>query len=160
MSLFEDILENLDLFDIDGETPLDEGIRRYVLILRAQGIETFESCQGGEGHSFTEPTVRFHGNQVEGYRAFAAAMNYGLPVSSLRRYYQVIDGQLEGPSWEMTFPQQHPEHHETLLAEGIRQIGVTIGMIPDDASLTGPELVAMADNITVYLKAERERDGK
>lgn len=83
--------------------PLDPGIRRYVLILRGQGIETFESCQGGDGHVFPEPTVRFHGNSVEGYRAFTAAMNYGLPVSALRRYYQVIDGQLEGPWWEMTF---------------------------------------------------------
>ncbi|MGI8738532.1 MAG: hypothetical protein ACR2KU_02420 [Gammaproteobacteria bacterium] len=102
---YTDILENLDAYDPvpEGELVLDKGIRRYVLILRAQGIETFESCEGGEGHCFPEPAVRFHGNSVEGYRGFTAAMNYGLPVYSLRRYYDVIEGQLEGPWWEMTF---------------------------------------------------------
>lgn len=109
MTLYENVLENLDHFDIDDETPLDKGIRRYVLILRAQGVETFESCQGGKGHSFAEPGVRFYGNHVEGYRAFAAAMNYGLPVRSLRRYYQVNDGALEGPWWELTFRAQASE---------------------------------------------------
>lgn len=82
---------------------LDKGIRRYVLILRSNGIETFESCQGGDGHCFSEPTVRFHGPIPEGYRAFGIARAYGLPVASLRRYYSVEDGELVGPRWEMTF---------------------------------------------------------
>ena len=50
-----------------------------------------------------EPTVRFHGNAWEGHRAFAIAMERGLPVLAVRRSYSVIDGQLEGPWWEMTF---------------------------------------------------------
>ncbi|MEX2125742.1 MAG: hypothetical protein WD795_17775 [Woeseia sp.] len=100
---YHNALDSLDDYDIEGGMPLDQGIRRYVLVLRAQGIETFESCEGGDGHAFLEPTVRFHGNGQEGYRAFAAAMNYGLPVFSLRRYYNVSEGQLEGPWWEMTF---------------------------------------------------------
>jgi len=79
------------------DMPLDRGIRRYVIVLRREGVETFESCEGGQGHAFTEPTVRFHGNGAEGYRAFAAAMSNGLPVLSLRRYFQVTDGWLEGP---------------------------------------------------------------
>jgi hypothetical protein len=82
---------------------LDKGIRDYVVKLRLEGIETFESCQGGEGHAFPEPTIRFYGNAYEGYRAFAAAMNHGLPVLSLRRVWDVADGALEGPWWEMTF---------------------------------------------------------
>jgi len=89
--------------DTLGETPLDKGIRRYVLALREEGIETFESCEGGSGHSFAEPTVRFHGNAFEGYRAFTAAMNRGLPVCSVRQAYDVIDRRLVGPWWEMTF---------------------------------------------------------
>jgi hypothetical protein len=93
----------LERFEPATDLALDPGVRRYVLALRSAGIETFESCQGGPGHCFPEPTVRFHGNSVEGYRAFTAAMNHGLPVLSLRRYYQVVDGQLEGPWWEMTF---------------------------------------------------------
>ena len=103
VKLAKDVLSDLDKYDPGGEMALDPGIRRYVLILRAQGIETFESCQAGEGHCFPEPTVRFYGNSFEGYRAFTAAMNFGLPVSSLRRFYDVNDGQLEGPHWEMTF---------------------------------------------------------
>jgi hypothetical protein len=95
--------DTLDRHDIDGETPLDPGIRRYVLVLRAQGIETFESCQGTDGHSFLEPTVRFHGGPGEGYRAVAIAIAHGLPMSALRRYYDVLDGWLDGPRWEMTF---------------------------------------------------------
>ena len=87
----------------DLETFLDPGIRRHVTILRANGIETFESCQGGDGHSFPEPTVRFHGNSYEGHRAFAVAMTHGLPVLSIRHVYDVNEGILEGPRWEIVF---------------------------------------------------------
>jgi hypothetical protein len=107
--LQEELEERLESFDPDGDTPLDPGIRRYVLVLRSEGIETFESCQGGPGHAYPEPTVRFDGNAFEGYRAFTAAMNYGLPVLALRRIYQVTDGQLVGPWWELTFRTTDPE---------------------------------------------------
>ncbi len=82
---------------------LDHGIRGYVVALWAGAVETFESCQGGPGHSFPEPTVRFHGNAFEGYRAAAVAMNSGLPVLELRRVWDVNELSLEGPRWEMTF---------------------------------------------------------
>ncbi len=55
------------------DPPLDPGIQNAVLLLRRAGIETFESCEGGEGHSYPEPTVRFHGHRDEGFRAFAAS---------------------------------------------------------------------------------------
>lgn len=45
---------------------------------------------------------------MEGYRAFAIAMDYGMPVLSLRRFYHVTDGWLEGPWWEMTFRTTDP----------------------------------------------------
>lgn len=96
-------MKNLDEFEQGLDLALDPGIRKYVLLLREAGIETFESCEGGDGHAFTEPTIRFYGNSTEGYRAFAAAMDRGLPVLNLRRSFQVIDGWLEGPWWEMTF---------------------------------------------------------
>ena len=85
------------------EPPLDAGIERVVLILREQGIETFESCEGGVGHAFPVPTVRFHGEHSEGFRAFAIAQCHALPVSELRRVWDVIAGEPEGPHWEMTF---------------------------------------------------------
>ena len=72
-------------------------------VLWENGVETFESCEGGNGHPFPEPTVRFHGGQAEGFRALSIAIQHGLKVSALRRYYAVIDGEPHGPHWEMTF---------------------------------------------------------
>lgn len=85
------------------DSPLDPGIEGAVLALAAGGIETFESCQGGPGHAFPEPTVRFHGDSVEGYKALAVALRAGLRVLDLRRVWPVIDGEPTGPWWELTF---------------------------------------------------------
>jgi hypothetical protein len=83
--------------------PLDPGIAGAVAVLRLAGIETFESCQGGPGHAYPEPTVRFHGYREEGFRALAAAIQGGLRVSALRRVWVVLDGEPTGPHWEMVF---------------------------------------------------------
>ena len=45
---------------------LDRGIRKAVERLRASQIETFESCEGGAGHAFPEPTIRFYGTPEAG----------------------------------------------------------------------------------------------
>jgi hypothetical protein len=37
---------------------VDPAIKHAVAVLRSYGVETFESCQGGEGHAYPEPTVR------------------------------------------------------------------------------------------------------
>lgn len=79
------------------------GIRQYVEILHNAGIETFESCEGGNGHSFPEPTVRFFGDNSEGYRALAIAIQHALPVNSLRRVWSIINNEPTGPNWELTF---------------------------------------------------------
>ena len=83
--------------------PLDKGIKREVSILAENGIETFESCEGGEGHSYPEPTVRFFGGKAEGFKAFAIAMQNGLDVKDVRRTWVILDGEPIGPYWEMTF---------------------------------------------------------
>lgn len=87
-------------------SPLDLGIAPFVVALRAGGIETFESCQGGDGHAFPEPTVRFRGEISEGPRGYAVAVTAGLPVLELRRVWPVIDKELTGPWWELTFRQK------------------------------------------------------
>jgi hypothetical protein len=89
--------------ELHFEPPLDEGIRNVVEILIECGVETFESCQGGDGHSFPEPTVRFEGEMSEGLRALSVALAYGFPVAELRRTWRIQDGMLHGPWWEMTF---------------------------------------------------------
>src|SRR5580765_3194743 len=92
-------LESLDQFDPAPAMPLDPGIREYVLILRSGGIETYESCDGGAGHAFPEPTIRFSGNNGEGFKALSIAMTYKLPVLALRRAWRMDDGELTGPWW-------------------------------------------------------------
>ena len=67
------------------------------------GVETFESCEGGNGHAYPEPTVRFHGQRPEGFRALSIAMQNGLEVSELRRVWDIIDGEPTGAWWEMIF---------------------------------------------------------
>ena len=89
--------------DLYFEPPLDEGIREIVTVLVANGVETFESCEGGAGHSYPWPTVRFEGSSSEGLRALSVAIAHGLPVDNLRRAWGVIDGLIHGPWWEMTF---------------------------------------------------------
>lgn len=88
---------------IDYDPPLDHGIENAVNVLQYAGIETFESCEGGSGHAYPEPTMRFHGDQAEGFRALAAAMHGGLHVSELRRVWPLLEGEPTGPWWELTF---------------------------------------------------------
>lgn len=83
--------------------PVDAGIEAIVRVLWENGVETFESCEGGPGHSFLEPTVRFHGGHAEGFRALGVALQHGLRVAHLRRYWAIENGEPHGPHWEMTF---------------------------------------------------------
>jgi len=83
--------------------PLDKGIKRYVEILVAAGIETYESCEGGEGHAYPEPTIVFHGEIGEGFRALAIAIENGLPIYEIRQFWSIRDLQPVGPDWAMTF---------------------------------------------------------
>jgi hypothetical protein len=83
---------------------IDPGIRQAVERLQACGIETFQSCEGGPGHSYPEPTVAFYGTPEAGWRAVAVCLAYGLPLMSLRRVWDVLDSnEPTGPHWEVTF---------------------------------------------------------
>jgi hypothetical protein len=110
------------------DPPLDEGVRDIVLTLLANGVETFESCEGGRGHSFPEPTVRFEGSSSEGLRALSIALEHGLPVSELRRSWGVIDGAIHGPWWVMTF---HPPRDSPLWIERDTAARFAAGKISD-----------------------------
>jgi len=90
------------------ELGLDPGISDAVRVLREADVETYESCQGGEGHTYPEPTVRFHGEQSEGFRALAVAMEAGLPIAELRRVWVMQDGEPVGPDWELVFYSETP----------------------------------------------------
>lgn len=84
---------------------LDPGIRDIVRLLYEGGVEVFESCQGGEGHSYPAPTVRFAGQRQDGFRALALALALCArkKVSFLRRIWTVLDDEPTGPYWEIVF---------------------------------------------------------
>lgn len=88
---------------IDADCPLDRWISYAVKVLREGGIETYESCGGGSGHAFLEPTVRFYGPLPAGFHAVSIALTFGLPARALRRFWTVSDGEPVGPYWELTF---------------------------------------------------------
>jgi hypothetical protein len=90
---------------------LDPGIAPFVKILYDNGVETCESCQGGDGHkenpggkhAYPEPTIVFYGGPEAGMRAYAVALMFDLPVQDVRRVWRVKDRELTGPYWQMTF---------------------------------------------------------
>ncbi len=84
--------------EIEG---LDPGIKEPLQLLLDHGVETFESCQGGDGHCFAVPTIRFHGSKAEGFRVLGIALQHGLKVTDLRRYWAIEDGEPAGPHWEI-----------------------------------------------------------
>ena len=89
--------------------PLDYGIERAVLILRSHGIQTIESCQGGKGHSYMEPTVTFHGGFAEGMNALGIALQHGMPVSEIRKVWGVSEGEIyEAPEMQIVFFEHVP----------------------------------------------------
>lgn len=86
----------------DFDPPLDPGIKNAVEILCKAGIETFASCQGGEGHVYPVPTIRFYGERQTGWAALAIILMNGIAVDTLRRIWPIIDGEPTGPYWEIT----------------------------------------------------------
>lgn len=82
---------------------LDAGIREIVRALHAGGIDTFESCEGGDGHAFGEPTVKFYGTAAAGWHALAVCKDAGLPVRRLDRSWDLDDGEPSGPYWRLVF---------------------------------------------------------
>lgn len=99
-----DYLTDADLARIIcPDSPLDVGIARTVWKLREAGVETFESCEGTEGHTHREPTVRFYGGAGAGWHALSVCYNHDLPVKALRHVWQLEDGVPAGPFWELVF---------------------------------------------------------
>jgi hypothetical protein len=87
---------------------LDPGIRAAVELLDQAGIETFESCQGGQNHAYPEPTVAFAGSRCEGWRALAAVLAYGADrglgrLRCLRREWSIRDGEPTDLHWELVW---------------------------------------------------------
>jgi len=69
---------------------IDPLILPAVKILNHFGFKTFESCEGGEGHAFPEPTVRFEGTELDLLRAYDICQMMGLPVYETRRVFRKV----------------------------------------------------------------------
>jgi hypothetical protein len=83
---------------------MDPGIAPFVNVLDAAGIETYESCEGGESHAYAEPGIRFHGDIGAGFKALSVAVEHGFPVCDLRRFWSIRkSGEPDGPHWELVF---------------------------------------------------------
>lgn len=97
--------------DICPGHPIDVGIVRAVKVLRDAGFDTFEACEGGVDHAYAEPTVRFEGDDAEGWLALDTLTAHGLAPRRLSRSWSVSElndrraaGQgVPPPFWEVTF---------------------------------------------------------
>jgi hypothetical protein len=91
---------------------LDPGIRFAVRVLHANGIETGQSCQGGEGHCYDRPTVDLWGEGADGAPGFAALHaleQYGLRVESVALHWTVERGLPFQRFWRIALAQAWPE---------------------------------------------------
>lgn len=84
---------------------LDAGVRFAVRVLHANGFETCQSCQGGRGHAYLEPTVEMiaGADDAEGFGALAALQAYGLPLSEISIVWHVRSGLPYEKNWRITF---------------------------------------------------------
>lgn len=117
--------DELDMWarEVGGELPIDPGIAWAVKVLRDGGVETCESCEGGPGHAFPEPTVQFFGERPAGWAALAAAQDAGLPVLYLRRVWPILDGEPSAPVWELVFREAVRDLRSAPEHEGCNYLG-------------------------------------
>jgi hypothetical protein len=82
--------------------PLDLGIVEPVKALMDAGLQTAESCEGGEGHAYDRPTIVLIGGSADGWKALAVCKDLRFTVRSLERVWDVEDGEPRGPWWRLT----------------------------------------------------------
>jgi len=93
---------------------LDAGIRFAVRVLHAAGLDTCQSCQGGDGHSYLEPSVDMDacGDGADGFAALAALNAYGLEVSAVSIVWNVRHGLPYEKLWRLTLTRAVEERAE------------------------------------------------
>lgn len=82
---------------------LDERIRDAVMVLREAGVDTFASCQGGPGHMFRLPTIRFQGDEWAARLAIRVLAKNGYAADEVRHYLaDEYLSKLSDEFWEIT----------------------------------------------------------
>lgn len=102
----------LRTFVWDDYSGIDRGIRFAVRVLHAEGVETCQSCEGGEGHAYHRPAVDLPAGAGDsaGFEAVAALIAHGLPVFRVSQVWN-LDG-LGRPFetiWRIEFKRAFPE---------------------------------------------------
>lgn len=84
---------------------LDRGIRFAVRVLHAHGVETGQSCEGGKGHAYFEPTIEFRADADDalGFEALSHLQMYALPVSAVAIHWHIFRGLPFEKLWRITF---------------------------------------------------------
>lgn len=80
---------------------IDPGIASAVRALDFYGIETFESCQGGEGHSAEKPSIWFRGDDHAGLWAVWLLSSLKFKVEELSRHWNPDHGVPREPFWKV-----------------------------------------------------------
>jgi len=95
---------------------IDAGVRFAVRLLHAHGMDTCQSCQGGKGHAYLEPTVDMvaGGDDADGFQALAALTSYGLPVSTVSLTWNIRHGLPYEKLWRITFSRAMPERADEI----------------------------------------------
>lgn len=91
---------------------IDAGVRFAVRVLHAAGIETCQSCEGGQGHAYTEPSVDMRADgphRAGGFRALSALADYGLHVRRIELVWDVVDDLPTERIWRVVLRKAHSE---------------------------------------------------
>ena len=86
---------------------LDRGIRFAVRVLHARGFETCQSCQGGRGHCYDQPTIDLNatGDDAWGFAAVAALQDYGIQVMDVSLHWNIRHGLPYDRKWRIQLRQ-------------------------------------------------------
>jgi hypothetical protein len=106
------VTQHTTLWPREEYADLDVGIRFAVKVLHARGIDTCQSCEGGDGHSYDRPTIDMSASSdgAEGFAALAALVAYGLPVQDVSLVWSVNrQGLPYDHLWRVTFWKPMPE---------------------------------------------------
>ena len=81
---------------------IDPDIRAAVHALADYEIDTFSSCQGGDGHPCLMPEILFHGDENAGLYAVWLLEAQGFRVWDLSRTWDLDHGLPRQPFWRVT----------------------------------------------------------
>jgi hypothetical protein len=73
-----------------------------VAICRSQWVEAERrDWLTHDGGRFIECVVAFNGSHADGFRVLGTVLANGIPVTCLRRVWDIVAGEPSGPHWEL-----------------------------------------------------------